>query len=55
MGKYNKSIGKVGNNITKSSTIIRSNEYDRKWTDSIYNKTNNEDYETIKRDGELIK
>ena len=41
MNKYNKSIKKCNNNITKSKTIIRNNEYEKIWTNSIYNKINN--------------
>ena len=52
MNKYNKSIREFENNITKRNTIIRSNEYDQKWTEMIYNKTNNKDYECIKHDDE---
>ena len=51
MNKYNKSIMKVGNNITKSKTIIRSDEYEQKWTELIYNRTNNEDCGNIKHEG----
>ena len=35
MSKYNKSIRKVDNNITKSNTIIRSDEYEQKWAKLI--------------------
>merc|ERR1712112_154893 len=47
MSKYNKSIKRCNNNITKSKTIIRNNEYEKIWTNSIYNKINNIEHDNV--------